>query len=137
MPITYFYQTMTLTYKFDRYIYSFWHIVVHKKDRPIDMKTWICTSLLHLIGIQKKIIPYFIGFGDKPTWPLSEEYSKWMLILFKPWRNSIDTLKGSKNTFANVLWTYMLDSNFPSWKRSEILYVQLNITGFSMKKTMA
>ena len=69
----------------------------------------------------KKIIPQFFGFNDHPTWPLEESYSKWNLVLFKPWREQIETLKGRHTTYADALWDYIYEENFPASKRFQIL----------------
>ena len=69
----------------------------------------------------KKIIPQFFGFNNHPTWPLEEAYSKWNLVLFKPWREKNETLKEGYTTYAEALWDYIYDDKFPALKRFQIL----------------
>ena len=77
----------------------------------------------------KVVIPQFFGFHDYPTWPLNEDYSKWTLVIFKPWRNSFDDLKHIDGTFASSLNDYMFHKDFPARKRAEILRVRLRLSG--------
>ena len=35
------------------------------------------------IHSEKPIIPQFVGYSSYPSWPLKEDYSNWMLILYK------------------------------------------------------
>jgi hypothetical protein len=47
----------------------------------------------------KLYVPQFFGYDKYPIWPLTEEYSKWQLTFFKPWRNSIDDVKSGYESF--------------------------------------
>jgi hypothetical protein len=60
----------------------------------------------------KLVAPQFFGFYNKPTWPLDETYSMWMLTLYKPWQNSLDSLKEG-DSFVTALLDYMWDPAFP------------------------
>ena len=77
----------------------------------------------------KVIIPQFFGFKDIPTWPLQEEYSKWMLSIFKPWRDSIEDLRHNDGSFVSSLVEFLFDPLFPARKRSEILRAKLKVCG--------
>ena len=70
--------------------------------------------------------PQFFGFNDKPSWPLTEDYSKWILTLYKPWRQSSDELKHSNGTYKSTLETYMHDAQFPQRIKTAILRVKRN-----------
>eukprot|EP00957_Ditylum_brightwellii_P103489 7885553-Ditylum_brightwellii.AAC.1 len=48
----------------------------------------------------------FIGFDQGATYPLKEEYSKWILIIFKPCRDDPGSLKVD-GAFSNALELYM------------------------------
>ena len=51
----------------------------------------------------KVTIPQFFGYHDVPRWPLDENYSKWTLAIFKPWRESIEELRGIDGLFSTTL----------------------------------
>ena len=48
----------------------------------------------------------FYGFHDKPTWPVTESYSRWNLTIFKPWQESVNNLKFLYATFAEVFLNF-------------------------------
>ena len=77
----------------------------------------------------KVTIPQFFGYHDVPRWPLDENYSKWTLAIFKPWRESIEELRGIDGLFSTTLKQFMFDSDFPPRKRAEILRVKLKVAG--------
>ena len=69
-----------------------------------------------------KFIPWFFGYDTKATWPLSESYSKHMLLLYKKHRGPLTSLlldkdengcEFSHRSFAAALEAYMGDSAFP------------------------
>ena len=72
------------------------------------------------------IVPAFMGFNDKPSWPLDEAYSRMMLLLFKPWNTSVEELRHNDGTFATALEEYMYDPNFPQRITIKILQRKLN-----------
>ena len=71
-------------------------------------------------------VPQFFGYSDYPTWPLTEEYSKWKLTFFKPWRNSVEEVKSGHESFRESLKMYYFDKQFPPRIRTEILRVKRN-----------
>ena len=71
----------------------------------------------------KQTIPQFFGYDNSPTWPLKEEFSKWMLTFYKPWRKSVDELK-LNGSFSDGLVAYMNDPMFPSSIYFEILRIK-------------
>ena len=70
--------------------------------------------------------PQFFGFNDQATWPLKEDYAKWMIALFKPWKNSLEELKGEDGTYKSTLEFFMYSKKFPSQKRAAILRAKRN-----------
>lgn len=76
----------------------------------------------------RNIVPQFFGYLDKATWPLDETYSKWTLILFKPWKKKAEEVKGSYESYAEALEAYMKDDNcrLPARKLNEILRAKRN-----------
>ena len=72
----------------------------------------------------KQIIPQFFGYYDHPSWPLTEDYAKWTLILFKPWRISTENVKSNHLTYAAALMDYLFHDDFPQSKRYQILRAQ-------------
>jgi hypothetical protein len=71
-------------------------------------------------------VPQFFGYHDVPSWPLVESYSKWTLILFKPWTNEMENVMSPFTTYADALGTFMFDPDFPAMKRSQILRAKRN-----------
>ena len=87
----------------------------------------MCTLIASSIGPRAKIDHHsFFGFNDKASWPLTEDYSKWMLTLYKPWRQLSDKLKHSDGTYKSTLETYMHDAQFPQRIKTSILSVKHN-----------
>eukprot|EP00957_Ditylum_brightwellii_P077368 5878636-Ditylum_brightwellii.AAC.1 len=62
----------------------------------------------------------FTSFDQVDTYPLKEEYSKWMLIIFKPWRDEQGTLKVD-GMFSTALELYMWNEKNPRRICLEIL----------------
>ena len=52
---------------------------------------------------------------------MDESYSKWNLILFKPWKQRFEKVKDGYSSYANALWDFVYDDNFPASKRFHIL----------------
>eukprot|EP00957_Ditylum_brightwellii_P170642 12989307-Ditylum_brightwellii.AAC.1 len=59
-----------------------------------------------------KFAPQFIGFKQVAKWPLGDNYSKWALAMYKPWRGSIDPSK-LEDSFSKQLVQYMWNKNIP------------------------
>jgi len=36
---------------------------------------------------QKRLIPYFVGISGRPSFPVKEDYAKFVLIVHRPWRD--------------------------------------------------
>ena len=49
-----------------------------------------------------------------------------MLALFKPWKNSLEELKGEDGTYKSTLEIFMYSKKFPSQKRAAILRAKRN-----------
>ena len=68
------------------------------------------------------MIPQFFGYNNHASWPMKEDFAKWNLTLFKPWRASEEELKGEYETFREALEEYMWNfDEFPGSIRAEIL----------------
>ena len=61
-----------------------------------------------------------MGYDNKVSWPLNEEYSKWQLTFFKPWRNNVDELK-LDGSYSKALMEYMSNKEFPTSTKYQIL----------------
>ena len=72
----------------------------------------------------KEIIPQFFGYHDHPAWPLTEDYAKWTLILFKSWTISPENVKNNHVTYAAALMDHLFHDDFPQSKRYQILRAQ-------------
>ena len=77
--------------------------------------------------LKKPIIPQFFGYNNHPSWPLKEDYSKWMLTLYKPWRLHNDETKDNYQDFKSSLIDYMWNENFPRSILHSILRCKLNL----------
>ena len=62
------------------------------------------------------IAPNFMGYDPFVSWPLSEDYSRIMLTIYKPWRTNPDTLRDEGDqTFATALIKFMWNhEHFPT-----------------------
>ena len=99
-----------------------WKNIKHKytrRDEDLDQINVYKFCVYHFSS--KVIIPQFFGFKDVPTWPLQEEYSKWMLTIFKPWRVAAEELRHADGSYASSLVEFLYNPLFPARKRSEIL----------------
>ena len=74
----------------------------------------------------KELVPYFFGYYNIPKWPLCETFSKWTLILHRPWRTNPDEVKGHSETYAEALVEYLLteECRVPDLIWNEILRVK-------------
>ena len=79
--------------------------------------------------------PQFFGYHDLATWPLLENYAQWMLTLYKPWRQSIDELKGNDGTFASTLVIFRHDSQFPQTINAKITRAKLKDSAVDMSES--
>eukprot|EP00957_Ditylum_brightwellii_P043871 3326790-Ditylum_brightwellii.AAC.1 len=59
---------------------------------------------------KEKFAPQFIGLKQVAKWPLEENYSEWVLAIYKPRRGSIDSLK-LEDSFSKQLVQYMRNKN--------------------------
>ena len=56
------------------------------KERPANLQALnLFTYTTKYWSKDGDIVCQFFGYNNTPTWPLSENYSKWTLILYKPW----------------------------------------------------
>eukprot|EP00957_Ditylum_brightwellii_P067619 5132634-Ditylum_brightwellii.AAC.1 len=61
---------------------------------------------------KKLLVPQFTGYDQVATYPLKEDYSKWILTIFKPWRNDPESLKVD-GVFSKALELYIWNENIP------------------------
>mmetsp|Transcript_3966 Transcript_3966/g.8935 ORF Transcript_3966/g.8935 Transcript_3966/m.8935 type:complete len:1042 (+) Transcript_3966:4059-7184(+) len=102
---------------------SFSWIAIKKRytDRDLaheslNLYRWV----VHHWNKKKKTVPQFFGFTDTPKWPLTEEYSKWVLALFKPWRGTIESLR-TDESYVKTMELFLWDDDMPFIKRAAIL----------------
>lgn len=63
---------------------------------------------------KRPLVPMFMGYNDKPHWPVTEGYAKTTLTLFYPWHGSPDTMKlHIDETWPEVLERVMHTKHFP------------------------
>ena len=74
------------------------------------------------------IHPQFFGYNKVVNIPPTEYYSKIMLTIYKPWKNSIkEILDNPKDTFSSHLISYMYDEDFHKPILMDILCVKISI----------
>ena len=78
--------------------------------------------------MKKYVIPQFYGYSNYPSWPPTGQYSKWMLISYKPWRNSVEELKLLFVSYKRALMKYMWIEEFSRTILLTILQCKLNIS---------
>ena len=66
------------------------------------------------------------GWTDQLTWPLDKWYSRCILVLFKPWRDTPESNKHSDGTYRSTLEQFMFHPLFPGAKRGQILRARFN-----------
>eukprot|EP00956_Cyclotella_meneghiniana_P014574 scaffold21883_cov60-Cyclotella_meneghiniana.AAC.2 len=89
-----------------------------EEDNDLNVYKWVATRWRD----KKRVIPQFFGYNNHASWPMKEDFAKWNLTLFKPWRASEDELKGEYETFREALEEYMWNfDEFPGSIRAEIL----------------
>ena len=74
------------------------------------------------------LLPLIVSHYISPSWPPNEEYSKWSLALFKPWRQDIEETKASYSSYSEALQEFMYDDNFPRLKRNILMRAERNET---------
>lgn len=72
-------------------------------------------------------VPIFYGYSRTPSsWPLTEEFSKWTLAIYKPFRRSYEEhIHPDDNSYTTTLLEFMWDGEqCPGTIRADILRVQ-------------
>lgn len=69
--------------------------------------------IYHHWSATEKTTPQIYGYYDVATWPLKEDYSKYTLAIYRPWRTSLECNRHSDGTFASTLMEFMFDPLFP------------------------
>ncbi|KAL7554626.1 hypothetical protein ACHAWF_018133 [Thalassiosira exigua] len=96
------------------------------KDRPATPELEDKNLYMYLVDYwddKKQHVPQIYGYYNRASWPLREDFSKYTLALFKPWRNSIDDNKHPDDgTFRTTLLEFMWSvKHFPGQILAEIL----------------
>ena len=84
-------------------------------------------------------VPYFFGYHKRPTWPMSETFAKWTLILHCPWNSSPDETKRGHDNHVDALVAYLSteDCRVPNDIWNEILRVKRKENEVSVDETAA
>lgn len=86
------------------------------KKRYAKRENWLDVNLYKWVALysgKNEIAPNFFGYFDRPTLPLKEDWSKTMLIIYKPWHCNIKNLKGKHSTYVEALLEFLADPEFP------------------------
>ena len=71
-------------------------------------------------------VPQFFGYHDRPTWPLSENFSLLTLALFKPLKVKCTEGISDKETYTLELAEYMYNNDFCTKVRYIIMRAKRN-----------
>ena len=92
------------------------------KNRPAEQHS---LNLFHFVyhhwSATETTTPQIFGYYDVATWPLKEDYAKYTLAIFRPWRNSLEYNRHSDGTYASTLEEFMFNELCPGKKRVQIL----------------
>ena len=88
-------------------------------DKYLDRPEWDVCSWYQFVCKQGKV-PVISGGSIRATWPLSEEFSRSMLLLHWPnWRNIAD-IKGADNTWADIMTTFLNSEHCPNFVKADV-----------------
>ena len=105
-----------------------WYTICERyKRRPDDdCDLNLFKFIYHKWSAKETTTPQVFGYHDVATWPLREEYAKYTLAIYKPWKVSLESNRHLDGTFASTLEEFMFDKEFPDKKRVEILRARFN-----------
>lgn len=104
-----------------------WPTILKKYKEQIGLKDCnIYTFCAKHWSKNKDRPPQFIVFHDRPSWPLTEDYSKWILPSYKPWSKSTEEIKHSDGTYKSTLEEDMYNDLFPKRILALISHVKRN-----------
>jgi hypothetical protein len=78
-----------------------------------------------------QIVPQFFGYESKLSWPLEEEYSKWVLLLYQSWLGDIESMK-IDGSYVTDLKAFLSAPDCPNFIAMAILQKEL---GWKFNKT--
>jgi hypothetical protein len=82
-------------------------------------------------GCFVQVVPQVFGYESKLSWPLEEEYSKWVLMLYQSWLGDVETLK-IDGSYVTAIKAFFLSPYFPKFITMAILQKEL---GWKFNKT--
>ena len=90
------------------------NILRRYKDRPSNLDHMNLYKFVAFHFYQDQVIyPQFFGYNKVGNFLPTENYSKIMLTIYKPWNNSIEEiLDNPEDTFSSHLMCYMYDEDF-------------------------
>lgn len=66
--------------------FTFPVILKRYKERHPDLEDMgLCKFVALHFFPNSVVVPHFFGYSYEPSWPLTESYAKWTLVLYKPW----------------------------------------------------
>ena len=83
----------------------------------LNFNTWCARHGTHS---SISVMPDFIGYHKRPSWPLDEDYARTMLVFYKPFIGDEDSLKGDNESFADALMEFVTNPIFPRSIEAEI-----------------
>ena len=110
-----------------KYEYTWSNILRRYKGRSTNLDHLNLYKFVVFHFYKDQVIhPQFFGYHKVVNYPPTEYYSKIMLTLYKPWKNSIkEILDNPKDTYSSHLISYMYDENFPKPILMDLLRVKI------------
>ena len=115
---------VALANKSDDDLSNFQTIYKKYKERPVNLEG--VNFYLFVSAMNQGKAPLFLGYPSQPTWPLTEEYAKCQLFLFKPHRCNMDALKVN-GKFVDALLEYLPHPDYPKPTWAEIIKAKHNV----------
>ena len=79
---------------------------------------WIC-YMKNKSGIGKTYIPHFVGTHTQATFPITEEYAKLVLLVYKPWHGNFAAMLQGDKSILDLYNDFLASSNCPKLVRME------------------
>jgi hypothetical protein len=114
-----------------------WHNIVSKyKERPdvlfpVSLFIFAASHFFRNNGSCVQVVPHFFGYESKVSWPIQDDYSKWVLILHHPWIGNVESLK-IDDSYVTALKAFLWTSDCPKLVSMEILQKEL---GWKLNKS--
>jgi hypothetical protein len=107
-----------------------WHNIVRKYKEspdvlfPVSLFIFAASHFIRKNGSCVQVVPHFFGYDSKVSWPLQDDYSKWVLILHHPWIGNVESLK-IDDSYVTALKAFLWSHDCPKLISMAILQKEL------------